>query len=310
VAADDSAPIAGDSAAVGVIGIGAMGMSVARRLLDCGIPTFVRDIRVEAEAQALAAGAHVCASPAEVGQRCDAVITLVVDAAQTEEVLFGARGMAQTLQPGAVHLMCSTIEPSAAESFAVRLQERGLQMIDAPCSGGPAKARAGQMTLMVAAPKQTLQRCARVIEAISGRCLQISERPGDGSRAKVVNNMLAGVNLAAASEAMALAIKLGLEPRTMAEVIGASSGASWIFSDRMPRVLAGDYAARAAVDILRKDLAILLATASRARFPTPLARAAHAIFEDASRLGHGKEDDAAVIKVYQALSGISLPGSE
>jgi 3-hydroxyisobutyrate dehydrogenase len=292
---------------VGVVGIGAMGMNVAIRLLECGLPTFVRDLRPEAEEKARAAGATVCNSPAEVGRRCDAVITLVVDAAQTEEVVFGRRGLAEGLRPPGVHIMSSTIQPAAAASIAQRLAQRGLLMIDAPCSGGPARARAGQMSLMAAAPAQVLRRFAPVIDAIAGRCFHISEHPGDGSRAKLVNNMLAGVNLAAASEAMVLAIKLGLDPRTIAEVISASSGASWIFSDRIPRVLAGDYSPRAAVDILKKDLAILLETANGARFPTPLARAAHAIFEDASRLGHGKEDDAAVVKVYQALSGIALP---
>ena len=296
-----------DTTAVGVIGIGAMGMSVAKRLLDRGFRTFVRDIRREAEAQAREAGAMVCDSPAEVGKACDIVITLVVDAAQTEDVVFGAHGLAAAMRPGAIHLMCSTIHPEAAASVAVRLHERGLRMIDAPCSGGPARARSGEMTLMAAAPDATLRAAQHVIQAISSRCFRVSEYPGDGSRAKVVNNMLAGVNLAAASEAMALAMKLGLDPGTIAELIGASSGASWIFNDRVPRMLANDYTPRAAVDILRKDLSILLHTAAHARFPTPMARTAHAIFEDASRLGHGKEDDAALIKVYQALGGIAPP---
>jgi 3-hydroxyisobutyrate dehydrogenase len=297
-----------DPTKVGVIGIGAMGMSVARRLLDCGFATYVRDIRPEAEAQAQAAGAVVCRTPEEVGRACEVVITLVVDAAQTEDVLFGAHGLAQTLRPTAVHLMCSTISPAATQALAERLRAGNQQLVDAPCSGGPAKARSGEMTLMLAAPEPTLRRCAHVIQAISSRRFQVSEHPGDGSRAKIVNNMLAGVNLAAACEAMALAIKLGMDPKVMADVIGASSGASWIFADRIPRVLSGDYAPRAALDILRKDLSILLDTAAHAHVPTPLARSAHAIFEDASRLGHGKEDDAAVIKVYQALTRIQLPG--
>jgi 3-hydroxyisobutyrate dehydrogenase len=294
---------------VGVIGVGSMGMGVARRLLDRGFATFVRDVRPEAEAQAQSAGAQVCASPVELGRRCDVVITLVVDAGQTEDVLFGAQGLVLGLRPGSVHVMSSTIAPQAAAAFADRLAGHGLLMVDAPCSGGPARAYTGELTLMAAAPAQVLRRCAPVIEAVSTRCVHVSEHPGDGSKAKLVNNMLAGVNLAAAGEAMALAIELGLDPRTMAQVIGASSGASWIFSDRVPRMLAGDYAPRAAVDILRKDLALLLETARHARFSTPLARAAHAIFEDASRLGHGQEDDAAVIKVYQALTGIALPGN-
>ena len=292
---------------VGVIGIGAMGMSVARNLLDRGFNVFVRDVRPEAEAEARAAGANVGATPAEIGRHCDAVVTLVVSAAQTEDVLFGKDGLAEGLRPGAAHFMCSTIEPCAAAGLAVRMRERNLDMVDAPCSGGPARARSGEMTLMVAAPDAVLRDHAWLIDAISGRCLHVSEQQGDGSRAKVVNNMLAGVNLAAASEAMALAVKLGLDPVKIADVISASSGASWVFSDRVPRMLSGDFAPRAALDILKKDLSILLDTAARAHFPTPLARTAHTIFEDASRMGHGHEDDAALIKVYQALSGVILP---
>jgi len=294
---------------VGVIGVGAMGMNVAKRLLDCGFPTFARDIRPEAEAEARAAGARICDSPAELARECSVVITLVVNAEQTEEVVFGQRGAVETLAPGAALIMSSTVEPSFAASLGERLAARAIHMIDAPCSGGPAKARAGTMSMIVAAADAACERAAPVLEVISGIRLRIGERPGDGSKAKIINNMLAGVNLAAACEAMALGIKLGLHPKTLFDVVCASSGGSWIFADRMPRVLEGDYAPRAAVDILRKDLAILLATASHEHFPAMVARTAHAIYEDAARLGFSHEDDAALIKVYQFLTQIRLPGT-
>jgi 3-hydroxyisobutyrate dehydrogenase-like beta-hydroxyacid dehydrogenase len=293
---------------VGVIGVGAMGMQVAKRLLECGFPTFVRDIRPEAEDEARAAGAVVSSSPAELGRACRLVVTLVVDAEQTRDVIVGRHGVIETLAPGGAVIMSSTIQPDAAQALAEPLAARRLHFLDAPCSGGPAKARAGSMSMMLAGADAAFDRAAVVLEAISGTRVRISDRPGDGSKAKIVNNMLAGVNLAAACEAMALAIKLQLDPQTMVEVIGASSGGSWMFSDRMPRVLAGDYAPRAAIDILRKDLAILLETARNERFPALVARAAHALYEDASRLGHGHEDDAALMKVYQTLTGIALPG--
>jgi 3-hydroxyisobutyrate dehydrogenase-like beta-hydroxyacid dehydrogenase len=293
---------------VGVIGVGAMGMQVAKRLLECGFPTFVRDIRPEAEDEARAAGAVVSSSPAELGRACRLVVTLVVDAEQTRDVIVGRHGVIETLAPGGAVIMSSTIQPDAAQALAEPLAARRVHFLDAPCSGGPAKARAGSMSMMLAGADAAFDRAAVVLEAISGTRVRISDRPGDGSKAKIVNNMLAGVNLAAACEAMALAIKLQLDPQTMVEVIGASSGGSWMFSDRMPRVLAGDYAPRAAIDILRKDLAILLETARNERFPALVARAAHALYEDASRLGHGHEDDAALMKVYQTLTGIALPG--
>jgi 3-hydroxyisobutyrate dehydrogenase len=287
-----------------------MGMNVAKRLLDCGFPVSVRDIRPEAEDEARAAGAKVCESPATLARDCDVVITLVVNAEQTEEVVFGPDGLMNALKREAALIMSSTVQPAFAAGLAQRLAERGVPMLDAPVSGGPAKARDGTMSMMLAGADAVLERAAPVLEAMAGAQVRISEHPGDGSKAKIVNNMLAGVNLAAACEAMALGIKLGLDPSTILDVVNTSSGASWVFADRMPRVLTADYAPRAAVDLLRKDLAILLETAQSVHFPALVARTAHAVFEDAARLGHGREDDAALVKVYQTLSGIRLPGDE
>ncbi len=295
---------------VGVVGVGAMGMNVAKRLLDCGFPVSVRDVRPEAEDQARAAGAKVCESPATLARDCDCVITLVVDAEQTEEVVFGPDNLMNALTREAVLIMSSTVQPAFAAGLAQRLAEQGVLMLDAPVSGGPARARDGTLSMMLAGADAALERAAPVLEAMAGARVRISERPGDGSKAKIVNNMLAGVNLAAACEAMALGIKLGLDPSTIFDVVNTSSGASWVFADRMPRVLTADYAPRAAVDLLRKDLAILLEAAQSVHFPALVARTAHAVFEDAARLGHGREDDAALVKVYQTLSGIRLPGDE
>lgn len=293
---------------VGVIGVGQMGMGVAKRLIDRGFAVRVRDIRPEAEAEARAAGAEVCASPAALAAGCGVVITLVVDEAQTEAVVFGPAGAAEALGADAVLVMSSTVAPAFAESLAARLEARGLRMLDAPVSGGPAKARAGTMSMMLGGADAALARAQPALEAISGARIRVSARAGDGSRAKIVNNMLAGVNLAAACEALALGIRLGLAPRTVCDVVGASSGASWMFADRMPRVLAGDYAPKAALDVLAKDLSILLETARAARFPVPVAAAAHQVYVAAQAAGLGREDDAALVKLYQGVAGVALPG--
>jgi len=293
--------------AVGVIGVGAMGTAVVQRLLTTGFQVCVRDIRAEAEQQAKAAGASVCESPAALARQCAVVISLVVDAAQTEEVVFGPRGAVQTLSKDAVLIMSSTVQPSVAESLGGRLAARGLFMLDAPVSGGPAKARSGQMSMMIGGTDASYDRARRVVEAISGTRVRIGNRPGDGSKAKIVNNMLAGVNLAAACEAMALGIKLGLDPSAIVDVVSASSGGSWIFADRMPRVLNNDYVPRAALDILKKDLTIVKQVAQELGFPALMASAGQQVFVDASAMGLGSEDDAAVVKLYQALTGIALP---
>jgi len=284
-----------------------MGTAVVQRLLTTGFQVCVRDIRAEAEQQAKAAGASVCESPAALARQCAVVISLVVDAAQTEEVVFGPRGAVQTLSKDAVLIMSSTVQPSVAESLGGRLAARGLFMLDAPVSGGPAKARSGQMSMMIGGTDASYDRARRVVEAISGTRVRIGNRPGDGSKAKIVNNMLAGVNLAAACEALALGIKLGLDPSAIVDVVSASSGGSWIFADRMPRVLNNDYVPRAALDILKKDLTIVKQVAQELGFPALMASAGQQVFVDASAIGLGSEDDAAVVKLYQALTGIALP---
>jgi len=286
-----------------------MGAAVVRRLLSTGFPVCVRDIRAEAEQQAKAEGASVSESPAALARQCSVVISLVVDAAQTEDVVFGPQGAAETLSKDAVLIMSSTVQPSAAESLGERLAGRGLSMLDAPVSGGPAKARSGQMSMMIGGADASYDRARQVLEAISGTRVRIGNRPGDGSKAKIVNNMLAGVNLAAACEAMAFGIKLGLDPSAIVDVVSASSGGSWIFADRMPRVLSNDYTPRAALDILKKDLTIIKQVALELGFPAPMASAGQQVFVDASAMGLGTEDDAAVVKLYQALTGIALPTS-
>lgn len=291
----------------GVVGVGLMGMAVAKRLLERGYAVRTRDIRAEADAEAREAGATVCDSPAALAADCRVVITLVVNEAQTEEVVFGARGVAESLAPDGVLLLSSTVSPTFVESVAGRLAERGLAMVDAPLSGGPARARAGSVSMMIAGADAALARADDVLESMSDARFRMSERPGDGARMKLVNNMLAGVNLAGSCEAMALGVRLGLEPQRVFDVVNASSGGSWIFGDRMPRVLAGDYRPKAATALLTKDVSLALGAAREAGFPAPVAAAALQVYLATVALGHGAEDDAALIKFYQALTGIDLP---
>jgi 3-hydroxyisobutyrate dehydrogenase len=294
---------------VGIIGIGAMGMGVAKSLLRAGFVLRVRDIRTEAAAEAGAAGAIVCSSAAELAAACDVVIGVVVDSAQNDDILFGPSGAADAMAPGSVFMLCSTVAPDYAAALAARLEARAISLLDAPISGGPARAHAGTLAMMLGGNQAVIERCAPVLEAMAYRRFFISARAGDGSRAKIVNNMLAGVNLAAASEAMALGIKLGLAPQTLHDVVCASSGGSWMFSDRIPRVLAGDYAPRAALNILTKDLSLLLEAAQAADCPVELAATAHRAFAAAAARGLGAEDDAALAKHYAANAGVTLPAA-
>ncbi len=295
------------AAKAGVIGIGAMGMGVAKRLLARGFEVHVRDIRPEAEAEARAAGAVVGASPAAVARACPVVITLVVDAAQTEEVVFGSDGVAAGMRPGGVLVMCSTVSPEFAGPLADRLAPRGIRVLDAPVSGGPARALDGTMSMMIGGDAEAWETARPALEAMSGKRFRVGARTGDGAKMKLVNNLMAGINLAAACEGMVFGLKLGLDPRTIFEVACASSGGSWVFADRMPRVLDGDYTTKAAVDILAKDLGLALEAGAAAKALLPIGAVARQAYLAASALGFGQEDDAAVAKYYAAVSGVDLP---
>ena len=280
---------------VGVIGAGAMGMGVVRSLLRGGFPTHVRDVRADAHAEAARLGATCHPSAASLARACDAIVVLVVDSAQVDDVLFGTDGVTSSAGRPVV-LLAPTIAPEDASSFAQRLAEAGIDAIDAPVSGGPQRAADGSMTMMLSGPPDAILRCDAVLRAIAGKVFVVGTRPGDAATFKIVNNMLAAANLAAAAEAMALAERAGLDPRLVHDVIAASSGASWIFLDRVPRALARDYVPRAATRILLKDASLAVGLAERLGVDPPVARAAREAFRAAVGAGFGEQDDAAMIE--------------
>jgi len=290
---------------VGVIGLGAMGGGMARSLRRAGHAVHVFDVRADA-AQAFAAeGGAAHTSAAELAARCDVVVSVVVNAAQTEDLLFGTGAVAQALRKGSVFVMCSTVDPGWSAALEGRLAELGLLYIDAPISGGAAKAAAGQITMMTAGRPEAYEQCAGLLDAMAAKVYRLGDRAGAGSKVKVINQLLAGVHIAAAAEAMALGLREGVDATALYEVITHSAGNSWMFENRMAHVLAGDYTPLSAVDIFVKDLGIVLDLARASKFPLPLSSTAHQMFMQASTAGFAKEDDSAVIKIFP---GIELPG--
>lgn len=294
---------------VGVVGTGAMGGGVVQSLMRGGVTTYARDIRAEAQEAAVRNGAKPTHTPAEIARSCDALVLLVVDDHQIDTVLFGDDGAAAALAPGAIVVMSSTVDPAYPASLAPRLAERRILLLDAPVSGGPAKAAAGTMTMMVSGDEKAFARMRPVLERITGKLFALGTRCGDASAFKIVNNLLAGANLAAAAEAMALGIRAGLDPKLVFDVVNASSGASWIFNDRFARAIENDYEPRAALRILTKDVGIAAEFARRLGVTSPLTRAAHAAFVDAVEAGYGEEDDAAMVKRAADLAGVRHPGA-
>jgi len=289
---------------VGVIGLGAMGRGMAASLRRAGHRVHACDARREAVEAFVAEGGVACAHPAEAARSCEVLISVVVNAAQTHEVLFGAHGAAPAMTERSVFVMCSTVDPKWSVATERRLESMGILYLDAPISGGAAKAAAGEITMMTSGRPEAYAKCGALLDAMAARVYRLGDRAGPGSTVKIVNQLLAGVHIAAAAEAMALGIRAGVKPEDIYEVITHSAGNSWMFENRMAHVLAGDYTPLSAVDIFVKDLGIVLDTARATKAPLPLAAAAHQMFMQASAAGHGLEDDAAVIKIFP---GIELP---
>jgi 3-hydroxyisobutyrate dehydrogenase len=285
---------------VGIVGVGNMGGGMAARLLERGWRVRACDLDAGKVQALVAQGAVAAATPADAADGVDALIVCVVYAQQVDAVLFGPEGAAAALERGTAVLLCPTIAPQEVERFARMLSERGLAAIDAPMSGGPVRARDGSMSLMVACEDAVFQAQRPLLATLSARVFHVGPRPGDGARTKLVNNLLAGINLAGAAEALALAQRLGLDPARTLDVIEQSSGQSWIGSDRLRRAIAGDYEPRAHVTLLQKDTGLALAAARAVGFQPALGPVAHDAFNRAVQAGHAGRDDAVLFELFRA----------
>ena len=304
---------------VGLIGLGAMGSGMAQSLRRAGHLVHVFDVRREVAAAFAADGGVAHDSLASLGAACDVIVSVVVNAAQTESVLFGdgptsgsssggssggSAGCAASMKPGSVFVMCSTVDPNWSVALEARLEALGLPYVDAPISGGAAKAASGQMTMMTAAKPAAYAVAEPFLNAMAAKVYKLGDSAGAGSKVKIINQLLAGVHIAAAAEAMALGLREGVSAEALYEVITHSAGNSWMFENRMAHVLAADYTPLSAVDIFVKDLGLVLDMARASKFPLPLSSTAHQMFMQASTAGFAKEDDSAVIKIFP---GIELP---
>lgn len=289
---------------VGVIGLGAMGLGIAKTLRNNGYSVHVCDVRPGAADDFAKDGGVACTSPADLAAQVDVVVSVVVNAAQTESVLFGEHGAAAATRAGSTFIMCSTVDPNWSIALEARLAQSGILYVDGPISGGAAKAASGQMTMMTSATPAAYAAAGDVLDAMAGKVYRLGDKAGAGSKVKIINQLLAGVHIAAAAEAMALGLREGVDAAAIYDVITHSAGNSWMFENRMAHVLAGDYTPLSAVDIFVKDLGLVLDTARATKFPLPLAATAHQMFMQASTAGFAKEDDSAVIKIFP---GITLP---
>lgn len=290
-----------------VIGLGSMGWGAALSLLRAGFVVKGVDIRDEVLARFKAEGGDPFPNAAAAGES-DVVFVFVVNSAQAQDVLFGEQGALKSARPGTVFLLCVTMAPSATMAIARQLMDAGMRVIDAPVSGGHIKALAGEITVMASGPDEAFTAAAKALDAVSAKVFRLGSEVGLGSKVKMINQLLAGVHIAATAEALTLAAAEGLDLQTVFDVIRVSAGSSWMFENRGPHIVDGDYTPRSAVNIFVKDLGIVTSEAGKAGASTPLSESALALFQEASHSGLGLEDDAAVAKILAARAGISLPG--
>lgn len=292
---------------VAVIGLGSMGMGMATSLLHAGFTVTGYDLRQESQAQFRAAGGNSAASPAAAAAQAAIVVLVVVNAEQTRAVLFADDGVLTTLQPDGVVISCATMAPDVVRDLAAQVAATGRQYLDAPISGGAQRAASGELTIMASGSPAAFVAAAPALDALAATVHRLGDEPGIGAAYKIVNQLLAGVHIAAASEAIAFAAKLGLDLEQVYKVICGSAGNSWMFENRVPHILAGDYTPRSAVSIFTKDLGIVTELGRREQFALPVASTALQLFLMTAAAGMGGDDDASVARLYAQIAGLELP---
>lgn len=289
-----------------LIGLGAMGYGMGSSLLRAGLGVDGFDLNADTQAR-FRAEAGLDRPLAEAAGEADGAILVVVNAAQTREALFGANGLAETLKPGAVVISCATIDPQQAMAFEQELSEKGILYLDAPISGGSARAAQGKLSIMASGSAEAFDKAQPALDAMAETVFRLGDRAGPGSAMKSVNQLLAGIHIAAAAEAFSFGIAQGLDADQIMQVIPACAGSSWMFENRGPYITDGDYRPHSAIDIFVKDLGIVTDAASDAKLDLPVSQAALERYRAASAGGMGREGDIALIKLYAAQSGIDLP---
>ncbi|MEM1427823.1 MAG: L-threonate dehydrogenase [Pseudomonadota bacterium] len=292
---------------VAVIGLGSMGYGMAISCLKAGFTVHGFDITADRVARFIADGG-ADGDLGEVAPRLDAVVVVVLNAQQAEAVLFGAAGVVRHLKPGAVVICCATVPPHFAREMEERCHAASVHYLDAPVSGGSVKAARGALGIMAAGRPEAFEAAQGILDATAETVFTLGDSAGAGSAMKAVNQLLAGVHIAAMAEALTFGMTQGVSPDKFVEVISQCAGTSWMLENRAPHVVDGDYTPHSQINIWPKDLGIVLEAAKDAGFHAPITSVALEQYKRAVAMGLGPEDDAAIAKVYAREAGIVLPG--
>lgn len=291
---------------VGFIGLGTMGAPMAKNLLQAGHELTVFARRDEVRQEFTAAGAKLAETPADVARAADVIITIVTADAQVEEVTCGPSGVVEGASAGKVLIDMSTIGPDTTCRVGAKLAETGMQMLDAPVSGGPWGAEAGTLTIMVGGADEVFEKCRPILDAMGKNIVHLGPL-GAGQTVKLINQMMGAGIMALAGEGFVMAKRAGVNLDRFADVVETSSGNSAVFQARGKKfVLANDYDAKFRCDLMHKDILLAVELAQQMGVPVPLGSAALQQYMAALNQGHGGEDFAAVVKTCESAAGVKI----
>jgi 3-hydroxyisobutyrate dehydrogenase len=295
---------------VAFVGLGAMGLPMARSLVRAGFETSGFDLRRDAVAAFANEGGRPASSVTEAADGADALLLMVVNISQAEQVLFET-GALKSLRMGAIVILSATCPPASVAQLANRVHAAGYRFLDAPVSGGTVGAQSAKLSIMAAGPQETFEVAKPLLQAMGDKIFHVGLQPGQGSAMKTINQLLCGVHIAACAEAFTLAEKMGIDPELALRILGESAASSWMLRDRGPRMLEQDPEVTSAINIFVKDLGIVVAAGSTHHASVPLAELALDKFRSAADLGLGQKDDSQVVQVYRSVVSGShtMPGS-
>ena len=287
-----------------VVGLGSMGFGIAQSLIRAGYSVYGQDKNLKQQKRLIEEGGYDKNIPFNDLQ---AVIIVVLNEKQTREIIFGQNGISEKLKKNSLIMVCTTVAPDFAKEMASSCNDKGLLYLDAPISGGSKKSAKGKLSYMISGSQKAFEVAKPILDCTSETVFEFGEHVGSGSAMKAVNQMLAGVHIAAMAEAITFGITQGIDPKRFLEVISKCAGTSWMLENRTPHIIDNDYSPKSSINIWPKDLGIVLDIAKNSNFSAPLTAAALQQFISAAGSGLGQEDDAAVAKIYARNAGIKLP---
>lgn len=278
-----------------------MGAPMAANLLKAGFEVTVWNRSPSRTQRLLEAGANGADSPADVAAASEVTLSCVTNSGDVEEVALGPNGVIDGARPGSVYIDCSTIAPEMARKVAAALAKRDVAMLDAPVSGGDIGAQAGTLAVMVGGESATFERCLPVLEAMGKTIVHVGPN-GAGQVVKLCNQIAGGLNLLAAAEAIGLARRAGVDPEKMLEVVSAGAAGSWMLSNLAPRAVRGDFAPGFMVDLMQKDLRLVLDAANETHTPLPGTALVSQLFQAIQAEGRGSDGTQALVDAIAKLA--------